>query len=227
MTDLPEGEGNPPPKHAVLFVGASTIVRWKSLAEDFKGTVVLNNAKEMLDFSSGEEASLEQAIKEISAKGVNVIVTGSGCSELALHFLNRYNIMVVKILSKFELRRLCRVVGGSAMTRLGAPTAEEVGHCDVVEALEIGSDRTTVFRQESDVTKTVTICIRGSTMNHLDDIERGIDDAVNTVKGIVRDNRLLSGAGGFEIGLATKLRSLADATPGLSQYGALLLFYFS
>lgn len=32
----------PPPKHAVLFVGASTIVRWKSLAEDFKGTVILN-----------------------------------------------------------------------------------------------------------------------------------------------------------------------------------------
>lgn len=33
---------NLPPKHAVLFIGASTIVRWKSLAEDFKGTVVLN-----------------------------------------------------------------------------------------------------------------------------------------------------------------------------------------
>jgi lysophospholipase L1-like esterase len=33
---------SPPPKNAVLFVGASTIVRWKSLAEDFKGTVVLN-----------------------------------------------------------------------------------------------------------------------------------------------------------------------------------------
>lgn len=32
----------PPPKHAVLFVGASTIVRWKSLAEDFKGTVIVN-----------------------------------------------------------------------------------------------------------------------------------------------------------------------------------------
>jgi lysophospholipase L1-like esterase len=33
---------NPPPKRAVLFVGASTIVRWKSLAEDYKGIVVLN-----------------------------------------------------------------------------------------------------------------------------------------------------------------------------------------
>lgn len=33
---------NPPPKGAVLFVGSSTIVRWKTLAEDFAGTVVLN-----------------------------------------------------------------------------------------------------------------------------------------------------------------------------------------
>lgn len=32
----------PPPKGAVLFVGSSTIVRWKTLAEDFPGTVVLN-----------------------------------------------------------------------------------------------------------------------------------------------------------------------------------------
>jgi lysophospholipase L1-like esterase len=35
---------NPPPKHAVLFIGSSSIVRWKTLAEDFKGTVVLNRA---------------------------------------------------------------------------------------------------------------------------------------------------------------------------------------
>ncbi len=33
-----------PPKHAVLFVGSSTIARWKSLAEDFAGTPVLNRA---------------------------------------------------------------------------------------------------------------------------------------------------------------------------------------
>src|SRR5688572_9279789 len=32
----------PPPKGAVLFVGSSTIVRWKSLADDFPATSVLN-----------------------------------------------------------------------------------------------------------------------------------------------------------------------------------------
>ena len=33
---------NPPPKGAVLFVGSSTIVRWKSLAKDFPGVTTLN-----------------------------------------------------------------------------------------------------------------------------------------------------------------------------------------
>ena len=89
----------------------------------------------------------KQIIKEIADAGVNVIVTGSGVGELALHFCNRYKIMVIKILSKFELRRLCRVTGATALTRLGAPMAEEMGYCEVVETIEIGSDRCTVFRQ--------------------------------------------------------------------------------
>ena len=33
---------NPPPQGAVLFVGSSTIVRWKSLAADFPSTAVVN-----------------------------------------------------------------------------------------------------------------------------------------------------------------------------------------
>lgn len=32
----------PPPKHAVLFLGSSGIVRWKTLAADFPGTTVIN-----------------------------------------------------------------------------------------------------------------------------------------------------------------------------------------
>ena len=32
----------PPPKHAVVFVGSSSIVKWTSLAEDFPGVKVVN-----------------------------------------------------------------------------------------------------------------------------------------------------------------------------------------
>lgn len=35
---------NPPPKHALLFIGSSGIVRWKTLARDFPGVTILNRA---------------------------------------------------------------------------------------------------------------------------------------------------------------------------------------
>lgn len=75
-----------------------------------KGTVLLKNAQEMFDFTKGEEARLETAIKELYDSGLRVVVAGSSVGDLAMHYLNRFNILVIKILSKFELRRLCRVV---------------------------------------------------------------------------------------------------------------------
>lgn len=183
-----------------------------------KGTVLLHNAKEMLDFTKGEENQLETIIKELHDSGLRVVVAGASVGELALHYLNRFGILVVKVLSKFELRRLCRVVGASPLARLGAPMPDEMGNVDVVETLEIGGDRVTVFRQENDATRTATLVIRGATQNHLDDIERAIDDGVNVVKAITRDSRLVPGAGATEMQLVEKISAYGEKTPELSQY---------
>jgi T-complex protein 1 subunit theta len=183
-----------------------------------KGTVLLHNAKEMLDFTKGEENQLETAIKELYDSGLRVVVAGATVGELAMHYLNRFGILIIRILSKFELRRLCRVVGATPLARLGAPMPDEMGSIDVVETLEIGGDRVTVFRQENDSTKTATLVIRGATQNHLDDIERAVDDGVNVVKAITRDPRLVPGAGATEMQLVERIQAFGDVTPGLSQY---------
>ncbi|KAL4785294.1 TCP-1/cpn60 chaperonin family-domain-containing protein [Aspergillus varians] len=185
-----------------------------------KGTVLLKNAQEMLDFTKGEEGALETAIKELYDSGLRVVVAGATVGDLALHYLNRFNILVIKILSKFELRRLCRVVGATPLARLGAPMPDEMGSVDVVETTEIGGDRVTVFRQEDNtaVTRTSTIVLRGATQNHLDDVERAIDDGVNAVKAITKDPRLVPGAGATEIQLVERISAFADRTPGLPQH---------
>ncbi|CBF85686.1 hypothetical protein AN1851.2 [Aspergillus nidulans FGSC A4] len=185
-----------------------------------KGTVLLKNAQDMLDFTKGEEERLEAAIKELYDSGLRVVVAGAQVGDLALHYLNRFNILVIKILSKFELRRLCRVVGATPLARLGAPMPDEMGSVDVVETTEIGGDRVTVFRQEdaTAVTRTATIVLRGATQNHLDDVERAIDDGVNAVKAITKDPRLVPGAGATEIQLVERISAFADRTPGLPQH---------
>jgi T-complex protein 1 subunit theta len=183
-----------------------------------KGTVLLHNAKEMLDFTKGEEAQIETIVKEIHDSGVRVVVAGSTVGELAMHYLNRYSILVIKVLSKFELRRLCRVVGASPLARLGAPMPDEMGTVDIVETLEIGGDRVTVFRQENEATRTATIILRGATRNHLDDVERAIDDGVNVFKAITKDPRLVPGAGATEMQLIERITDFGKRKPDLLQY---------
>lgn len=189
-----------------------------------KGTVLLHNAKELSTFSGGEEKQLEKIIKEIADSGVKVIVTQSSVGELALHYCNRFNILVMKILSKFEIRRLCRLLGATPLARVGAPTPEEAGWIDVVETTEVGGDRVTVFRQEDGKPggrarpKMATIVLRGATSNHLDDVERAIDDGVNVIKSLTKDDRLVPGASATEVELARRIFEFGEKTSGLNQH---------
>ncbi|KAI6043473.1 chaperonin Cpn60/TCP-1 family [Pisolithus marmoratus] len=193
-----------------------------------KGTVLIRNADEMLNFTRDEEKHLEKIFKEIADSGVKVIIAGSSVGELAMHFLNRLNIAVLKVLSKFDLRRLCRVVNATPLARIGAPTPEEAGFVDVFETTEIGGDRVTVLRQlvpgdsgydsKSEKTRTATIVLRGATANRLDDLERAVDDGVNVIKGLLKDPRLVPGAGATELELAKRVDTYGSGLKGLAQH---------
>ncbi|KAF9445270.1 T-complex protein 1 [Macrolepiota fuliginosa MF-IS2] len=195
-----------------------------------KGTVLIKSAEDMLNFTSGEEKHMEKIFKEIVDSGVKVIVAGSSVGELALHYLNRLGIAVLKVLSKFDLRRVCRVVNATPLARMGAPTPEEAGYVDVFETIEIGGDRVTVLRQlvegdpgfdpstPGEKTKTATIILRGATANHLDDLERAIDDGVNVIKGLMKDPRTVPGAGSAEMELAKRVDAYGSGLKGLAQH---------
>ena len=58
----------------------------------------------------------------------------------------------------------------------------------------------------NDENKMATIVLRGSTASMLYDIERAIDDGINTIKTLCRDGRMLPGAGATEIHLAKKIQ---------------------
>ena len=139
-------------------------------------------------------------------------------SEIAVHFFEKYKILAVKIMSKFELKRIARAVGATPVVKLGTPSPEELGWADDVHFKEISSQKCIVFRRDKQENRMATIVLRGATTSMMDDIERAIDDGVNTIKTLCRDGRTLPGGGATEINLAKIVQDHAKTQPGLDQY---------
>uniref|UniRef100_A0A8C6XKA5 T-complex protein 1 subunit theta n=1 Tax=Naja naja TaxID=35670 RepID=A0A8C6XKA5_NAJNA len=187
-----------------------------------KGTVLIKNAEELMNFSKGEENLMELQVKAIADTGANVVVSGGKVADMALHYANKYNLMLIRLNSKWDLRRLCKTVGATALPRLTPPNLEEMGHCDSVYLSEVGETQVVVFKHEKEDGAISTIVIRGSTDNLMDDVERAIDDGVNTFKVLTRVSKALGicnlGGGATEIELAKQITSYGETCPGLDQY---------
>uniref|UniRef100_A0A453MP67 T-complex protein 1 subunit theta n=1 Tax=Aegilops tauschii subsp. strangulata TaxID=200361 RepID=A0A453MP67_AEGTS len=137
---------------------------------------------------------------------------------MALHFCERYKLMVLKVSSKFELRRLCRTTGAVALLKLSRPNAGELGYADSVSVEEIGGARVTVVQNEGGGNSVASVVLRGSTDCILDDLERAVDDGVNTYKCMCRDSRIIPGAAATEVELAKKLKQFSLKETGLDQH---------
>lgn len=181
-----------------------------------KGTVLINNAEQLMNFSKGEEEKMEENIKAIADSGVEAIIVGGVISDLAQHYCNKYNILTLKCKSKFELRRLCRTLGAVALIRLGAPTPEEMGYAESICVEEIASKKVTVIKAKD--SQVATILLRGATANVLDELECTVDDGVHCIKNLIKDNRFVAGGAACEIELAHKLQAYGATVAGLEQY---------
>lgn len=186
-----------------------------------KGTALLHSAEELENFNLSEEREISKTIKAIKDSGVNVIVTGGTIDDLASHFIEKYQLMVVKLTSKWELRRLCRAVGARALVSLGPVAKEHQGSCDRVYVKEYGLKRVTIFEQaDQNATQVSTVVLRASTKNTLNDLEKAVDDGVNCVKAMCKYKpaKFLAGAGASDIELARLLKDFGAKSTGLEQY---------
>ena len=183
-----------------------------------KGTVLIKSAQELKDYHKSEEKELEEIIKGIADLGVKVVVSGQSIGEMAMHFIERYRMMAIKIPSKFELRRICRATGAQAIPKFIVPGKEQLGQAQRVEQVEIGGNQVMLIQQDRRVGKVATMILRGATDHLMDDMERAIDDGVNTFKALCKDARTVPGGGATEMELSKRLAEHGRKQTGLEQY---------
>merc|ERR1712048_861520 len=150
--------------------------------------------------------------------GVGVVIVGEKVSEMAIHYVDKYNMVCMKLSSKWTLRRLCRAVKARPCVTLNGIRDADLGVCNKVYTKDISNDTVTIFEQvnvgESEVS---TIVIRGATATAMNDVERAVDDGVNMVRAMTRNGKFVPGAGAVEIEMARRLNKYA-MTIGVEQY---------
>lgn len=186
-----------------------------------KGTILIKNADDLLNFTKTEEVFAEKLVKGVVDSGATVVVAGGSISDICLHYLNKYGLMVVRLMSKWDVKRLCTCINANPVAKLRPPTQEELGYCDVVKVREVGSTKITVFEKNSVNSQLGTLILRGSTQATMDNVERALENGVSAYKQVLHDGRYLSGAGSIEAYIANNIETLANSKTGLKQYSCL------
>lgn len=92
-----------------------------------KTTVVMNDDQDLMNFSKGEEKEMESFVKSLQDKGISAVIVNGTVSDLAMHFFNNHEIMVIRHPSKWETKRLARAVNAGVQTKLIVPVDDEIG----------------------------------------------------------------------------------------------------
>jgi thermosome len=174
----------------------------------------VDSPDQLQEFLDTEEEQLKQKVEQIAATGANVVLCQKGIDDLAQHYLAKEGILALRRVKKSDIQFLTEVLGARVVSDLDSLTEEDLGHGSVRR-----DDADELFYVEGtgEEAHGVTLLLRGSTDHVVDELERGIEDALDVVAQTVTDGRVLAGGGATEVEVARRVRDYADSVSGREQ----------
>ncbi len=176
----------------------------------------ITDPEKLQKFIEQEEAMLKEMVDKISNAGANVVFCQKGIDDLAQYYLAKAGILAVRRVKKSDMEKLSKATGAKILTDLRDISSEDLGEAALVEERKIGDEKM-VFVTGCKNPKAVTILVRGGTEHVVEEIARGIEDAVRVVACAVEDGKVVVGAGAPEIEVSLKLREWAPSLGGREQ----------
>ncbi|UEC42561.1 MAG: Thermosome subunit beta [Methanothrix sp.] len=178
--------------------------------------IEITSPDQLQAFLDQEETMLKDMVNKIVSTGANVVFCQKGIDDLAQHFLAKAGVYTIRRIKKSDMEKLARATGGRIVTSIHDLTESELGHAGLVEEKKIAGDDMT-FVVECDNPKSVSIILRGGTEHVVDELDRGMEDALRVVGVALEDGLLMPGGGAPEIELALRLREFAATVGGREQ----------
>ena len=183
---------------------------------EFDAKLHIESPEQMKAFMEQEEQMLKEMVEKIAAIGANVVLCQKGIDDVAQHFLARKGILAVRRIKKSDIEKIARATGARIITRIEEIDEKDLGKAKLVEERRVGEDKM-VFIEGCENPKSITILIRGGTKRLVDEAERSIKDALNVIKDVIVENKIVAGGGASEVEVALALRDYSKTLPGKEQ----------
>ncbi len=176
----------------------------------------ITDPEQLQKFLDQEEQMIKDMVQKIKESGANVVICQKGIDDLAQHYLAKEGIFAVRRVKKSDMEKLSRATGASILTDLDEIKPENLGEAGKVEEKKVGDDKM-VFITECKEAKAVSILVRGGTEHVVDEIERGLNDALNVIAVALEDGKMITGGGSAAIEISMALRDYAETVGGREQ----------
>ena len=178
--------------------------------------ITIQDPTQLQAFLDEEEGMLKKMVDKINKSGANVLVCQKGIDDIAQHYLAKHGIYSVRRAKKSDMEKLAKATGAKVVANLDGLTSKDLGYAGKVEEMKIGDDKMT-FVTDCKNPKAVSILIRGTTEHVVDELERGLHDALSVVKVAIEDGKMTAGGGAAAIAISMGLRDYAPTVGGREQ----------
>jgi len=182
---------------------------------DVTSNVTLRDLSALETLKQKEKEEIEKMVKRLIDLKVDVVFCQRGISDLAQDIMAKNGIMAARRVRRADMLLLSRATGAKIVSSLEDLSEDDLGYAGLVEERKVGEDRM-IFVSECKNPRAATILIRGASKHITDEAERAIKDALNVLKDVFEDKRIVPGAGAVEAALYHYLREWADSDPSLT-----------
>lgn len=161
-----------------------------------------------------ERQHVLELVKKIANSGATVVlvqksILREGVSELALHFLAKKKIMVVRDIERTDVEFVCKTLKCTPIAHPDSLKPEKLGTAESAEEVTL-SNGAKVLRIDVREAATATILLRGAAQLVVDEAERSVHDALCVIRSLVKNKGVVGGGGSIEIEVARALEEKAD-----------------
>ncbi len=177
-------------------------------------SVSVTDPNQIQDFLDQEEKQLRQLVDQIVDTGADVVFCQKGIDDMVQHYLAKEGILAFRRIKRSDVEFLREVLGAAVVSDLSTATADHLGSGSIT----YDEDEELFYVEGTGETvHGVTLLLRGSTEHVVDEIERGVQDALDVVGAAAGTGQALPGGGAPEVELARRLNNYADSVSGREQ----------